>query len=475
MTLCVDLDGTLVRTDLLFESLARLLRQKPWLLPLLPFWLLGGIAAMKQRIARNITLDVATLPFQTEFLEWLRKQKAAGRSLILTTAADESLARQVADYLGIFDGVLASDGHRNLKGAAKLAAIRERVTGPFDYAGNDAADLPIWRECGTAIAVGASPALLARIGRPASSVLTFESPGGRFRDYVAALRVHQWAKNVLGYAPLITSHEIFHWRLVGRCTLAMLLFGLSASAQYIWNDLVDLETDRRHGTKRLRPFARGTLPIEAGFVLAPLLLAAAFAGAWALSATFTLTLAVYTVAALSYSLFFKKAVLVDVFVLSGLLLLRVVAGQLVTGVVYSVWLLSFGFFLLLSLAFSKRCIELSNARSGEESVFGRGYQAADLPQVNAFGVCSAFLAAMVFMLYLQSDRVRELYRSPDLLWLLAPLFLYWIIRVWILSSRGQVHDDPVMFVLKDRPTWWVAVLSALIMLLAGAKSWTGHR
>ena len=469
MPLCVDLDGTLLRTDLLFESLARLMRQKPWLLLLVPFWLLQGRAALKRRLAEHITLDVSSLPYHAALLDWLRKQKALGQQLILATASDEILARQVAAHLGIFDDVLASDGRRNLKGTVKLAAIRECVGEPFDYAGNSAADRQIWNACETAIVVGRVPT-----GRRPENVVTFPAAGHRVRDYFAALRIHQWTKNVLGFAPLITSHEIFHLRLVGRCALAMALFGLCSSAQYIFNDLVDLETDRRHGTKRLRPFAAGTLSLQSGFVLAPLLLAAAFAGALALSRPFAWTMAVYTVATLSYSLYFKKAVLLDVFVLSGLLLLRVVAGQLVTGVVYSVWLLSFGFFLLLSLAFAKRCIELSNAPSGDESVYGRGYQVTDLAQVNAFGVCSGFLATMVFMLYLQSERVRELYNAPDLLWLLSPLFLYWISRVWILSSRGRIHEDPVMFVLKDRPTWWVAVLSALIMLLAGAKSWTGH-
>jgi len=420
VALCVDLDGTLLRTNLLFESLARLLRQKPWLLLVVPFWRLQGSAALQRHLARNVSLDAATLPYNAAYLEWLRKQKSLGRPLVLVTAADLTLARQVSAALGIFDDVQPTGG-RTLDGAA-----------------------------------------------------AFATPGASLRDCIAALRVHQWAKNILGFAPLITSHEIFHLALVWRCTLAMGLFSLCSSAQYILNDLVDLESDRRHATKRMRPFAAGTLPLWAGFVFAPWLLAASLAGALALSAPFALTLAVYTVAALSYSLHFKKSVLVDVFVLSGLLLLRVIAGQLVTGVVYSVWLLSFGFFLLLSLAFAKRCIELSNSRGGEESLSGRGYQVADLAQVNAFGVCSGFLAAVVFMLYLQSERVRELYRSPDFLWLLSPLFLYWITRVWILSSRGRIHEDPVMFVLKDRPTWWVACLAALIMALAGAKSWSGN-
>ena len=420
MPLCVNLEGTLLRTDLLFELLARLLRQKPWLLPMVPFWLLRGKAALRREITSRVLLDAATLPYHAAYLGWLRKEKASGQSLVLATADYPGVARPVAAHLNIFDDV----------------RVCERQTLEHE--------------------------------KP------FVAPRAGFRDYVAALRVHQWAKNILGFAPLITSHEIFHLELVMRCALAMGLFSLCSSAQYLINDLVDLETDRRHPTKKLRPFAAGTVPLQAGFLLAPLLLLAAFAGAIVISTTFALTLAIYTVAALSYSLFLKKTVLVDVFVLSGLLMLRVIAGQLVTGVVYSVWLLSFGFFLLLSLALSKRCTELSNAGADPDSLAGRGYQVTDLPQINAFGVCSAFLAAAVFMLYLQSDRVRELYRSPDVLWLWSPLFLYWITRVWILSSRGRINDDPVMFVLKDRPTWWVAFLAALIMALAGAKSWSGH-
>ncbi len=420
MPVSVDLDGTLLRTDLLFELLARVLRQKPWLLLMVPLWRLGGRSRLYRELGRRVSLDPATLPYNGECLDWLRRQKAFGQTLVLVTAGEEELARRVAAHLGIFHDVRAGDGSA-LESAKEFLPARTRIG-----------------------------------------------------DYLSALRIHQWAKNVLGFAPLVTSHEIFHLELVWRCTLSMLLFGLCSSAQYIVNDLVDLETDRRHPTKRLRPFAAGTLPLQAGFVLAPLLLIAGLAGALALSGALALTLAGYTVAALAYSLYLKKPVLVDVFVLSGLLLLRVIAGQIVTGVVYSVWLLSFGYFLLLSLAFAKRCAELSNAGADAESLAGRGYQVSDLPQVNAFGVCSAFLAAVVFMLYLQSDRVRELYRSPDVLWLWSPLFLYWITRAWILSSRGRIHEDPVMFVLKDRPTWWVAFLAVLIMALAGAKSWSGR-
>jgi len=470
--LCIDLDGTLIRTDLLFESLARLLRQRPWLLMLVPFWCLRGRAALKRSIARRVTIDVASLPYNAPLVEWLRSQTAAQRQLLLVTAADESLAKQVADHLGLFDRVIASDGRLNLKGRRKLEILRQQVTGEFDYAGNSRADLEIWRHSSDAIAVGASPSLLRRIRAHAPHVTGFDGRSGHLRDYVAVLRVHQWAKNVLIFVPLITSHQFLHPALLLRCALSFLLFSLCSSAQYILNDFIDLEADRHHATKRRRPFASGDVPLARGFVLAPVLLTASLVGALFLSKLFAATLGAYFILSLSYSLYLKRILLLDTFVLSGLYTLRIIVGHVVTGVAFSAWLLSFAFFLFLSLAFSKRGAELHNLQQANGSVVGRGYRIGDIEQVNLFGVCSAFLSAVVFILYLQSDKVRELYRRPELLWLLSPVFLYWVSRLWIISSRGEIGEDPVLFVLKDPVTYVIAVASGLVMIAATA-SWLG--
>ncbi|HUI81816.1 MAG TPA: UbiA family prenyltransferase [Bryobacteraceae bacterium] len=467
--LCVDLDGTLIKSDLLFESLARLFKKKPWLVLLVPFWCLRGRAALKQELARRVPIEVASLPYNWQLVEWLKKQKATNRELLLVTAADASLANQVADHLGLFDRVIASDGRQNLKGRRKLESLRTQVAGEFDYVGNSWSDLDIWQHSANAITVGASPSLVKRVKKFAPEAINFDGRAGRWRSWLAALRVHQWAKNVLIFVPLITSHQFMHLRLVLECSVGFLLFSLCSSAQYILNDLADLEADRHHATKRRRPFASGDLPIVAGFVVAPALLAASLViTAVLLSKLAAAALATYFVLSFSYSLYFKRFILLDAFILSGLYTFRIVVGHLVTGVAFSSWLLSFAFFLFLSLAFSKRWSELHNVQRHNTRIVGRGYRVDDLAQVNLFGVCSAFLSAVVFMLYLQSDKVRELYRQPQPLWLLSPVYLYWVSRLWIRSSRGEIGEDPIIFVLKDPVTYLVVAAAGAIMLVAAA-------
>jgi 4-hydroxybenzoate polyprenyltransferase/phosphoglycolate phosphatase-like HAD superfamily hydrolase len=470
--LCIDLDGTLIKTDLLYESLARLLKQKPWLLLMVPFWCLRGRAVLKRRIAQHVSVNVASLPYNLPLLEWLRHQKAANRRLVLATAAEESLARQVADYIGLFDGVLASDGLTNLKGKQKLRALREEAGVAFDYVGNSRADLEIWQHCKSAITVGVSSSLLKRVRESVRNVAIFDVRLRDPRSYAAALRLHQWAKNVLIYIPLITAHQIFDPVMLVKSSLSVLLFSLCTSAQYVLNDLIDLEADRQHPKKQSRPFASGSIPLQTGFIMAPVLLVVSIIGALLLSKWFALLLISYFALSFFYSLHLKKIVLLDAFILSGLYMTRIIAGHLVTGVPFSIWLLSFAFFVFLSLAFDKRWLELDNTRRTDRVVLGRGYEVGDIAQVNLFGVCSAFLSVVIFILYLQSDKVKEMYKQPELLWVLSPLFLYWISRIWILSSRGKINEDPVIFVLKDPVTYVVGIVSGLIMFAATAD-WTG--
>lgn len=470
--LCIDLDGTLIKTDLLYESLARLLKQRPWLLLMVPFWCLQGKAALKRRIAQHVSVDVSSLPYNLPLLEWLRHEKAANRRLVLATAAEDSLARKIAGYIGLFDGVVASDGLTNLKGKQKLRALREEAGVAFDYVGNSRADLEIWRHCKKAITVGVSSSLLKRVRESVKNVAIFDV---RFRDprsYAAALRLHQWAKNVLIYIPLITAHAIFDPVMLMKSSISVLLFSLCTSAQYVLNDLIDLEADRQHPKKRTRPFASGSIPLETGFIMAPVLLVVSITGALWLSKWFALLLISYFVLSFVYSLYLKRIVLLDAFILSGLYMTRILAGHLVTGIPFSIWLLSFAFFVFLSLAFDKRWLELENTRRTDRVVLGRGYEVGDITQINLFGVCSAFLSVVIFILYLQSDKVKVMYRQPELLWVLSPLFLYWISRIWILSSRGKINEDPVIFVLKDPVTYAVGIVSGLIMFAATAD-WSG--
>lgn len=465
--LCVDLDGTLIKTDLLFESAVRLLKHKPWLLFLLPVWLLRGRAVLKRNLAQRVSIDARLLPYDDRFLEWLRAEKGRGREILLATSADESLARSIAEHLGFFSRVLSSDGQINLKGARKLEALRAEIEGDFEYAGDSEADLEIWRGCSGAILVNTSAGVARRAQVGARVVMTFEKQSGGLRSCLRALRIHQWVKNTLIYVPLITSHQLLHGTLVLRATIGAILLSLCSSAQYILNDLTDLDADRGHPLKKRRPFAAGALSIPAGLVLSAGLLAAGLGIAWFASHLLAALLCTYFVVSLSYSMYLKRILLLDVFVLSGLYTFRIIVGHMVIGVEFSVWLVSFSLFLFLSLAFCKRMAELRTHERAATQMAGRGYELSDAPEVNIFGVCSAFLAAVVFILYLQSDKVRELYRRPEILWLLAPVFLYWISRTWMLTHRGkQAVNDPVLFVLKDRVTYIVGFISGLIMLAA---------
>jgi 4-hydroxybenzoate polyprenyltransferase len=467
--LCVDLDGTLLKTDLLFESLAHLLRQKPWMVLLVPFWLLQGRAALKRNLAYHVSMSPALLPYNQPFLEWLRAERSGGRELYLATAADAKLAGAVAEYLGIFTKVLASDGHVNLKGKRKLEALRQTIPGEFEYAGDSSADLSVFEGSSAAVLVNASPAIAARVRKMVPVTKTFEPEKRSWKTYVRALRAHQWIKNVLIYIPLITSHRLMHGTLLLDATVGVILFSLCCSAQYILNDIADLDSDRSHPTKRRRPFASGAFSIRAGLLGSLVLLAVSLGTALAISRVLFVLLSVYFILSLSYSLYLKRVLLLDVFVLSGLYTYRIIVGLLVTHVEFSEWLISFALFLFLSMAFSKRATELRSA-ARSTAISGRDYEPEDLAQVNIFGVCSAFLSAVVFILYLQSDRVRELYKQPQLLWLLSPVYLYWISRIWMLTSRGKVHEDPVLFVLKDRTTYLVCLVAGAIML-AATSSW----
>lgn len=455
---------------MLFESLARLLKQKPWLIVLVPFWCLQGAAVLKRKLASNVSIDVHSLPYNRPFIEWIRGQKDTHRQLLLVTAADQTIAQPIADHLGFFDRVLASDGILNLKGNAKLRVLRQQLGNDFEYAGDSKADLKIWRHCSSAVTVDASRSVVRQLRKHVARVRSFDGPATSWLHYSRALRIHQWAKNILIFVPLIAAHKLEQPALLVQSTFCFIVFGLCSSAQYILNDLVDLEADRAHPKKRERPFASGDLPLAAGFLLAPLLLFTSLGAAWLFSNALVALLGTYFVLSLGYTLYLKKIALVDTFCLSTLYLLRIIAGHVVTGVAFSVWLLAFAFFLFLSLAFSKRWTELDLVRRTNGSMNGRGYYVDDTLQVNLFGVCSAFLSTVVFMLYLQTEKVKELYSTPQALWALAPVYLYWIIRIWILSTRGKVQEDPVVFVMKDRVTYVVAALCGFIMFLA-TKGW----
>ncbi len=469
--LCVDLDGTLIRTDLLWESLVRLLKRNPLWLVVLPFWWWRGRAVLKRQIAARVEVDPATLPYHAAFLDFLRAQKAAGRVLVLATASDAELARRVAEHVGIFDDVLASDGATNLRGAAKLAKLTGRfgVRG-FDYAGNSAVDLAVWRQAREAIVVNALASLARRAARLTQVNDRFCHANSTVVEVLRAMRPYQWVKNLIIFVPLLTSHQLANLPLVFKALWAFAAFCLCASAVYVLNDLLDLEADRRHPAKRRRPFAAGDLPLPVGLGLVPLLLALGLGLAAALSPGFLGVVLLYLLLTTAYSCRLKQVALLDVFVLAGLYTLRLIAGHEATQVAYSAWLLMFSMFFFLSLALVKRFVEVASLRRQNQSAtHGRGYLARDWELVASLGAGSGYLAVLVLALYVTSQEVRTLYRQPTLLLLVCPLLLYWISRVWLIAHRGEMHEDPVVFALKDRVSYLVGLLTLAVIWLA-----TGH-
>jgi 4-hydroxybenzoate polyprenyltransferase len=382
-------------------------------------------------------------------LHFLEAQRAAGRPIYLATGADGQLARRVADHLGFFSGVLATDASTNLTRTRKLSRLRERF-GEFDYIGNSRADLPLLASAGEAMVANPTPGLRMELRLRGIGVAhTFIDHKPLARTLFKAIRMHQWAKNILLFLPLALSHQVSRTSL-SAAMVAFFCFSFMASANYLVNDMLDVESDRRHPSKRERPFASGDLQVAGGMALAALLVTASLSLLPLLPAGFAFWLGLYIVAILGYSLYLKKLAVIDVLILSGLYTLRMLAGGAATGTEISHWLAGFSTFLFLSLAMVKRFSELENLRErGASATHGRGYLVSDLEQIRTFGTSSAYAAVVVFMLYIARPDVTELYQHAGRLWLTVPLLLYWLTRIWLLASRGELDDDPVIFAIRD--------------------------
>lgn len=449
--LVIDLDGTLLRTDLLHESALQLLRDVPQLAFALPAWLAGGKAVMKRRIADRVSLDARTLPYDERVVAWIKEQRESGRTIVLCTASDAKFARQIAEHLRLFDDVIASDGTTNLSAQRKADVLSARFgERGFDYAGNSRADLPVWKQSRNAIVVAAPCAVSEAARRVATVEREFERPAAGLRAWLKALRLHQWLKNLLLFVPLLGAHQIFSIPLLKDAAIAFVSFGLCASSVYVLNDLMDLESDRRHPRKRTRPFASGVLSLLAGVAACAFLLVSSVAIAAMVRSAFVMWLGVYLLVTIAYTFWLKRKALVDVLSLAGLYTMRIIAGGAAVALPASFWLLAFSMFLFLSLAFVKRYSELKALlEQGEHEAHGRGYRAGDLNLVEVMGVVAGFCAVMVMALYINGETVVRLYPNAELMWLTVPILLYWISRMWLKAHRGEMHDDPVLYAVRD--------------------------
>ena len=468
LPLVVDLDGALVETDLLIESVVRLLRREPLALLALPAWLLGGRANLKREVARRVELDATLLPYRAALLDFVRAEHDKGRRVILATASDQRLADEVAAHLRCFDQVLASDGKTNLSGERK----RARLVGQFgergfDYIGNEHRDLAVWSSARKAIVVNESPRLLRAVTRVAESESAFADSKRSPREYLAALRPEHWLKNLLVFVPLFAAHLFFSPVPVATALVAFAAFCCCASAGYLINDLLDLQADRRHPQKRRRPFASGRLPLSYGLLMAPVLLAFGGLLAGMLSPFVLATVVLYVGLTLSYSLWLKRVALLDILILASLYTLRIVGGAAAIAVWPSVWLLGFSMFLFTSLAFVKRYAELVVMRAVDgEHATARGYQMSDAELLASKGTASGYAAVVVLALYIASGAAKASYSRHQLIWLICPLLLYWLGYLWLIAHRGKMYHDPLVFALRDSTSRILLLLIMAVALLA---------
>jgi 4-hydroxybenzoate polyprenyltransferase/phosphoserine phosphatase len=462
--LCVDLDGTLLRSDILFEALTRAVR-RPSILLKLPLWLLRGRAFLKAQLAKSISLDVRTLPYNHALLQFIQTARSNGRKVVLATGSDHAIATRIAEHLGVFDEVIASDGVHNLTGKGKAKVLHARFgSHGFSYAGNDRADLEVWKLSRSAVVVGPTARFAEQVAELTEVEAHLPDGSSKLGAFIRLLRPYQWSKNLLVFVPIITANALSDWAAWGRCAGLFLAMNLMASVLYVLNDLTDLESDRIHPQKQGRPFAAGDLPLWLGFAILPPGIALAVAVS-AMGGSTTLV-GVYGASSLAYSWGLKQFPLVDLFMLTGIYGIRLFAGGVLSGYLVSVWLLTFSGFLFFSLATIKRIAEISAWQAQRRVNARRGYLPADLLPLQGMGIAASFVSCLVLALYVQSPTVQQNYLSPDLLWGITALSLFWQCRLWLATSRGFMLDDPIVYAAKDWVSWLVALVTVVLLALA---------
>jgi 4-hydroxybenzoate polyprenyltransferase/phosphoglycolate phosphatase-like HAD superfamily hydrolase len=466
--IAVDLDGTLIHTDTLHESCLKLFHHHPAQILLLLFWLVRGKAYLKTKLSERITLDFDSLPYNLELIDWLKEQKALGHQLILCTASDIKVANSIAQYLDLFDEVIATDGQTNLAGKYKREALLNRFgQHGFIYVGNSNADLEVWQSSSKAVVVNAHSNLIKKAHKLTEVANIFPSPPITLDSWRRVFRVHQYLKNLLLFLPLVAAHQVLQLQSLALLILAFVSFCLCASSVYITNDLMDLESDRQHPRKRKRPFASGVVPIHYGVIMALIILIISFLLAHAVGSHFFGWLLVYFLITVAYSLRLKRFLLIDCIALATLYTLRIIAGGAAIDMPLSFWLLAFSIFLFLSLAFIKRYAELEvQIQQGNVKVHGRAYHVSDAPLIQTLGISAGYASVLLLALYLNSETIIRLYATPEIIWLAVPLMMFWVSWMWMKAHRGEMHDDPIVFSIKDKTSLAVVILLAITFTVA---------
>lgn len=466
LPLAVDLDGTLVRTDTLLEQILHFVRNSPLRGPLL-IWLLFTLSKpqFKTTLAKWTELNPANLPYRQDFLDFIRREKKKGRVVVLATAAHISIARSVAAHLEIFDDVIATTAEYNVKGGNKSAVLEQKWgAGGFVYAGDSFADRSVWATAGGAILVGHPERLRKICPVPVEKEFTEDKP--LLRVLLKEIRIYQWMKNILVFVPMLAAGQYANLYLYGSALMAFLGFSLMASSIYIINDLLDLDSDRQHHSKRLRPFASGELPLHFGFALSPLLFLLGTGLTYSINPYLTIVTISYGLVSIWYSFHLKTLLLIDVFTLAALYSVRVLGGGVATGYIPSTWLLSFSGLLFLSLAFLKRYVETAIAEKEETMMRRRGYFPGESQVQMQIGLAASFSATVVYSIWIDSTAFQQTYSNQIFLWLITPMILLWQCRLWFIAFRGQLHDDPIIFTATDKVSWCIFIVCLILYILS---------
>ena len=470
LPLCVDLDGTLIKSDVFFESILALLKKSPWAIFPLLWWSLRGWSFLKRRVALRVPVRVEMLPYREQVLEFLQRERESGRRILLVTAADQAVAEAIGNYVGQFDAVYGSDGRMNLKGRTKAGFLAGMFgTNHFDYIGDSYADLPVWTAARFAYVVG-DERIANKVARKTRVARIFEVSRPSLSAWLRSIRLLHWTKNLLLLLPALLAHR-FNWPAWRDSLIGFALFGACASGLYIFNDLLDLHSDRLHPAKSKRPFAAGEFPLWVGVAESASLVGISLLVSFFLNWVFATALLGYSALTILYSWKLKKVPLLDVFVLSSFYSIRIWSGGIISGIPVSDWLTAFSLFFFLSLAMAKRHSELEcAAKLVEGGNSGRGYVLKDRDLLAMFGTASSFAAVVILCLYARSPEMNSLYGSPtELLWL-CPLVLYWLTRVWLLAGRGELDHDPVLFAIGDRTSWVLAAIAVIVLAIGGFRT-----
>lgn len=466
--LIVSLENTLVRTDFVWEALALYIRTRFLQLWRLGVWWFEGKASFRNKLLQATAPAAENLPYDQDLLVHLKKEREKGRRLVLITSQPRFIADSVATHTGLFDHVHAAESGVAFDMHAKAHLLLEVYgNNGFDYIGSQIGDREMWKSSRTAYSVAKRPLHIAderyteQIGA---------ARRGRAEALIKALRPRQWLKNLLVFVPMLAGHDI-SVTVAFQSLLAFVAFSLCASSAYLLNDTLDAADDRVHPTKRSRPIAAGTLPIAVALCACPLLAVAALLLSAAVNTSLLAIVSLYLLSTLSYSLYLKRVLMVDIVTLAILYSMRILGGSAATGIEPSFWLLAFSFFIFLSLALLKRHSELYNLEQlGKEKTAGRGYTTADRGPIGIMGLNSAFLSVLIFILYFESQNALIQYDSPAWLAGIVPLLVFWLGRLWILSYRGQVNEDPILYVSRDRVSLTVFMLCLALAITATYSS-----